>query len=257
MPVSGFLKMSFMKSKFPSRVIFDFPLFRGGVEDFLSVLFSESRPQCVAYLNAHTVNLAHSEPNFRRTLQQMDLLYADGMSLVKTAAKVGRPIEERINAGDFFTRFLWKCVTSEATVAFVGSANGVAEKAAAELQKNLPQSPIQFTHHGYFFASASQKETLLKQLKTVNPKYLLLGLGSPIQEELALEWAVELPETTIWCVGALFEYSAGRKRAPAWVREIGAEWVVRLCLEPGRLWRRYLIGNAKYLYHEYCWRKNL
>lgn len=241
----------------PQRSLFDFPVFAGSVSDFLALLHAEQSPRTIAYLNAHTVNLAHSDSSFRKLLLQKELLYADGMSLVRTASRVGRPLAERVNAGDFLPRFLWSCVVHQSSVAFVGSPPGVAEQAAQALVRGLPSNPVVFTHHGFFLADPDLKVNTLERLKELQPRFLLLGLGSPAQEQLAQEWSAVLPKTTIWCVGALFEYSAGRKRAPAWVRQLGAEWVVRLALEPRRLWKRYLIGNPKYLYHEYCWRKNL
>jgi N-acetylglucosaminyldiphosphoundecaprenol N-acetyl-beta-D-mannosaminyltransferase len=54
----------------------------------------------------------------------------------------------------------------------------------------------------------------------------------------------------VWCVGALFEYYGGKRfRAPVWMRRCGLEWIFRFVLEPGRLWRRYLIGNARFVYY--------
>lgn len=45
-------------------------------------------------------------------------------------------------------------------------------------------------------------------------------------------------------VGGLFDFYAGRvSRAPGWLRELGLEWVYRFSQEPGRMWRRYWIGN--------------
>jgi N-acetylglucosaminyldiphosphoundecaprenol N-acetyl-beta-D-mannosaminyltransferase len=45
-------------------------------------------------------------------------------------------------------------------------------------------------------------------------------------------------------VGAAFDFHTGRvSQAPKWMRENGLEWFYRLCMEPRRLWRRYLINN--------------
>jgi N-acetylglucosaminyldiphosphoundecaprenol N-acetyl-beta-D-mannosaminyltransferase len=76
-------------------------------------------------------------------------------------------------------------------------------------------------------------------------------MGSPRQERFALHLRdeVQLGTPVIWCVGALFEYLAGERfRAPRWVRRIGMEWLVRLALEPRRMWRRYLIGNLVFVW---------
>jgi N-acetylglucosaminyldiphosphoundecaprenol N-acetyl-beta-D-mannosaminyltransferase len=45
-------------------------------------------------------------------------------------------------------------------------------------------------------------------------------------------------------VGGSFDVYAGRvKRAPAWMRRVGLEWLFRVSQEPGRMWRRYA-GDA-------------
>jgi hypothetical protein len=39
-----------------------------------------------------------------------------------------------------------------------------------------------------------------------------------------------------------------RRRAPRWIQAIALEWLFRLLMEPRRLWRRYLIGNARFVF---------
>ena len=49
-------------------------------------------------------------------------------------------------------------------------------------------------------------------------------------------------------VGALLDFLSGAvPRAPAWMRRLRLEWVFRLIIEPGRLWRRYILGNPVFL----------
>jgi N-acetylglucosaminyldiphosphoundecaprenol N-acetyl-beta-D-mannosaminyltransferase len=49
-------------------------------------------------------------------------------------------------------------------------------------------------------------------------------------------------------VGGSFDVIAGKvKRAPLWIQTIGMEWLYRLYQEPKRMWRRYLIGNCKFI----------
>jgi len=48
-------------------------------------------------------------------------------------------------------------------------------------------------------------------------------------------------------VGAAFDFLAGRKpRAPRLLRRLGLEWTHRLASEPRRLWKRYLVSNARF-----------
>ena len=50
-------------------------------------------------------------------------------------------------------------------------------------------------------------------------------------------------------VGAAFDFHAGTvKRAPAFMRKAGLEWLHRLGSEPRRLWRRYLTTNSRFIW---------
>ena len=49
-------------------------------------------------------------------------------------------------------------------------------------------------------------------------------------------------------IGAVFDFYAGKiNRAPKWMINMGIEWLYRLIKEPRRMWRRYLIGNLKFI----------
>jgi exopolysaccharide biosynthesis WecB/TagA/CpsF family protein len=72
-------------------------------------------------------------------------------------------------------------------------------------------------------------------------------MGQPRQELWAWRNFAQFEATTM-CVGALFEFVAGTvSRAPQWMRSARIEWIYRLAQEPKRLWRRYLVGNVKFM----------
>ena len=53
-----------------------------------------------------------------------------------------------------------------------------------------------------------------------------------------------------WTIGAVFDFFAGTvERAPIWWQEHGLEWLYRLLKEPKSMWRRYIIGNALFLWN--------
>lgn len=74
-----------------------------------------------------------------------------------------------------------------------------------------------------------------------------VGLGTPKQDFEAERLAEALPLLAA-AVGAAFDFTAGTvKPAPAWMQRSGLEWAHRLASEPRQLWRRYLIGNARFV----------
>lgn len=95
--------------------------------------------------------------------------------------------------------------------------------------------------------TAHELEMQDRRISATAPHIVWVGLGTPKQDWEAQRLAASIGATTI-AVGAAFDFAAGTVReAPKWVRAIGLEWFFRLCSQPKRLWRRYLIGNSKFL----------
>jgi len=75
-----------------------------------------------------------------------------------------------------------------------------------------------------------------------------VGLGSPKQDFWMQLHRPLLYAPVIVGAGAAFDFCSGTKpQAPRWMQGCGLEWFFRLCCEPGRLWKRYLIGNSLFL----------
>ena len=225
----------------------------------------------VYYANAHTANLARRDARFRRTLCGGDILYADGASIVWASRWSTRRLPRRMTAADFFPQFARRCAETGVTLYLLGGRPGIAEQAAANLRAELPNLRIVGTHHGYFADEESAR--VVAEINAARPDALLVGLSSPRQELWLAEHAgrprearaatpVAQPPSAValdvpvkWCVGALFDYSAGvERRAPAWLCNIGGEWLFRLLVDPVGKWRRYLVGNPVFVWNALRWR---
>ena len=206
----------------------------------------KSQPRLIVYLNAHCINLYFRDDVYARIVDAADCVYADGQAVVWASTFLGQPLPERVNAGDFLEAFCERCAEENLSIYFLGSAAGVAEKAAENLKKNCPAMKVAGCHSGYF--KPDEAEALVQKIKETHPDILLIGMGVPLQEKFAAARLSELAAPVIWCVGALFEYYAGvTPRAPRWMRTCGLEWLFRLIVEPRRMWRRYILGNAAFL----------
>lgn len=206
-------------------------------------------PRVVGYLNAHTVNLALGKGGvLGPALRQFDLVYPDGMSVVWAARLRGMKVPERCSAADYFRDFLGEASRLGRTIALVGGVEGLSERCAAALIDEFPKLQVVYTSHGYHARGTPGFEAMMGELRILKPGVVLVGMGSPAQELFALECRNAGIPTT-WCVGALFEYFTPgvRKRAPDWMTRIGLEWLFRLVQEPGRMWKRYLIGNLMFV----------
>jgi N-acetylglucosaminyldiphosphoundecaprenol N-acetyl-beta-D-mannosaminyltransferase len=104
-------------------------------------------------------------------------------------------------------------------------------------------------HHGFFdhAPGSAENERVLAAINAARPDLLLVNMGMPRQEAWLAENWHSLDVRVAITAGALVDHVAGRvKRPPAWVADAGLEWAVRLALEPGRLWRRYLLGLPRF-----------
>ena len=124
-----------------------------------------------------------------------------------------------------------------------GGAPGVAGDAARVLTARIPELRIVGVEHGY-----GNPDAAAARIAAARADVVVVALGNPLQER----WIATHPEALRGAVaigvGALLDYLSGRvPRAPRWVRTMRAEWLYRLAVEPRRLWRRYLVGNARFV----------
>ncbi len=208
-----------------------------------------SQPRLISYVNAWSVCVAHDHPDYRRIMTHPDtLLYADGQSIVWASDWLGRPLPERINAGDFWPELCRRLVRDHVSIYLLGGRPGEAETAASVMRRRFPGLNILGVHPGFF--SEKESDSIARAIRDSGADMVWIGMGAPRQECWAARNQMIMRVPVVWCVGALFEYIAGhRSRAPIWMRRAGLEWAYRLVLEPGRLWKRYLIGNGRFVYY--------
>lgn len=205
-----------------------------------------------AYANAHTVNLAWSDPAFLETLCAMDLVYADGMSVLLAGKLAGRVLPERMTAADYSDWFASRCADEGASLFLLGGEPGVAAQAAHALSDKYPNLRVVGAHHGFF--AEDESPAIVSAVNQSGASVLLVGMSSPRQESWVVRHSDAIDVPVIWCVGALFDYYAGREpRGPDWLCRNGGEWLYRLGADPAHKWRRYLIGNPLFAVRAIGW----
>jgi N-acetylglucosaminyldiphosphoundecaprenol N-acetyl-beta-D-mannosaminyltransferase len=197
---------------------------------------------------------------YRQTLNRADLVYADGVGIVWGARLWGHRLPDRSTAADFMPDFCKTFAEHGLRVYLMGARQGIAKEAADCLLKKVPNLRIVGTQHGYF--KQEETEEIKQRINLARPDVLLIGLGAPYQEFWIEDNISELDVPVIWGVGGLFDFISGRtKRGPQWLLDHGFEWLCRLVVEPRRLWRRYLIGNSKFvlyiLWHRFIVKRSL
>lgn len=208
------------------------------------------------YANAHTVNLACGNPRFARVLSKCDVLIGDGASVLWASGATGRTLPARLTAMDYFFPLAARCAEAGISMYFLGAADDVAQQAAERVHAAEPRLKIVGACNGHFDLNRSWK--VIDRINHAAPNILLVGMSSPRQELWIERYASELHVPVLWCVGALFDYLAGReRRAPAWMCRHHCEWMYRLAMDPLGKWRRYLVGNPLFLWNYLRWRSGM
>ena len=209
-------------------------------------------PLTLSYVNAHVINLAAGRARLADALRSADVLFADGVSVVWASRWASAQLPERMTANDYYPRFMSRCAEEGLRVFLLGGRLGVAEKAAAAMRAVEPTLRIVGTHHGQF-GTASDAE-VVSRINAANVDVLLAGLSTPRQEIFLAEHREQLQVPVRWCVGAMLDYWAGLESpAPAWACRFSAEWLYRLAVDPVSKWRRYLLGNPRFIWTTLCW----
>jgi exopolysaccharide biosynthesis WecB/TagA/CpsF family protein len=207
-------------------------------------LYLEDIPATVAYVNAHTLNLATSDIEYRRVLQEADLVLNDGAGVAMAARLQGRRFPANLNGSDFNPRIVRLASERGWPVFFLGGRPGVARSAAERLQGRFNRLNVAGYRDGYF----EDESAVVDEIKRSGAGLLMVALGNPKQELFLARHLSATGARLGVGVGAFFDFTAGAvPRAPQWMNRAGIEWIYRLAQEPGRMWRRYLIGNPVFL----------
>jgi exopolysaccharide biosynthesis WecB/TagA/CpsF family protein len=211
----------------------------------LARLVAERRFTKVSFLNAHNANIAYSDPVFAEALDDF-LILPDGIG-VDVAAKLlyGAPFPDNLNGTDFVPAFL-QASSRPLTVGLLGATRVNAEAASVKLAALAVQHNFVVVHDGYF--SAAEEQRIVDRIEKLRPDVLLVAMGVP-RQELWIARHIDARHCTLpIAVGALLDFLSGTvPRAPLWMRQLRLEWLFRLWVEPGRLWRRYVVGNPLFL----------
>ncbi len=204
----------------------------------------------LGYVNVHALNLAYSLPWFRKFLNSSNLVFCDGFGVKWASEFLYHKTLYRHTPPDWIPLLAENFFQENLSMYFLGAKPGVTDRAAAVLCSKVPGLKILGVHHGYFNKTVESQEQreILKEINDLRPDLLMVGFGMPYQEQWIAEHCDQLNVKVILPVGAMFDYLSGAMiRSPQWITDFGLEWLGRLVLEPGRLWRRYIIGNPLFI----------
>ncbi len=204
----------------------------------------------ICVTGVHGVSEAQKDPEFRAILNRAYLNTPDGMPLVWLGKYHFGQEVNRVYGPDLMLAICAATEDSPYSHFFFGGGNGVADTLSLKLKKRFPGMKIAGKYTPPFRPlSATEENELVNLVGDKKPAIIWVGLSTPKQEKFMAGYLQKLETTLMIGVGAAFDFHAGTVRqAPKWIQHSGLEWLFRLCLEPKRLWRRYLKNNPLFLF---------
>jgi N-acetylglucosaminyldiphosphoundecaprenol N-acetyl-beta-D-mannosaminyltransferase len=206
------------------------------------------RSHVVHFLAAHPTVEARSDADYRVLLNEGNLNVADGLP-VAIAARIQGASGSRLPGTDAFGVVARWGLERGLRHYLYGATNETLMSMRANLEKTYPGIVV-VGHEAPPFRPVEDDEldATVAAIRSSNADVIWVGLGAPKQDVMGARLRDRQGSPAIMCVGAAFDFLAGTKRrAPSWMRRAGLEWLYRLVSEPRRLWRRYLVGNTRFV----------
>lgn len=209
---------------------------------------SRGETRCVCEAPIHMVMECYDSPDFRRCINDADLVTAGGMPVVWVMRLLGARRQPRVYGPELTLRVCEAAARANVPVGFFGGTAEVARDLVHNLEKRYPGLPVVFSYAPPFGPIPRQEdEAVCARIAASGCRILFVGLGCPKQERWMDEHRGRIRAVMLG-VGAAFDFISGHKpQAPGWLQAMGGEWLFRLATEPRRLWRRYAYHNPRFV----------
>ncbi len=220
-------------------------------ERLVACAASAAAPLLVAHADVHVLTRALHEADYGAGLARFDCICPDGMPIVWLLRRKGAAAS-RLYGPDMM-EWMWDRGRAAGLRHFL---LGGSPEAQRKLQENFaarfPGAIVAGAYSPHMGAwPEGEDERILARIRESGAHCVWVGLGCPKQERWLFTHREALPPAVYFGVGAAFNFHAGLvKQAPAWLRSHGLEWLYRLCREPRRLFKRYLVHNTRFI--RYC-----
>ena len=206
----------------------------------------QRQPGYVIAANVHVIMTAYWNRAYQAVVNQAVLVTPDGMPLVLGLRLLGNAHQTRVYGPDLMLRWCDRASQTGQSIYLYGSSWETLEILQVRLLERFPGLIIAGTHSPKFGKlSEAERQADCDRIHASGAAVVFVALGCPKQEW----WMAQAGLNAVAIgVGAAFRFHTGEvAQAPRWMMKVGMEWAYRLCQEPRRLWRRYVIHNPAFL----------
>ena len=207
----------------------------------------QKEPLHLVGVNADKINEMKKNPELAEIVNNCGVINADGASVVMASRYLKKELPERVAGIDLMHSLVALSAEKGYSVYLLGAKQEVVDKTATVLQDEFPELKIVGIHNGYF--RREDWPQVSAELKSAAPDFVFVGITSPLKEYL-VEYLQNDGNCSVFMgVGGSFDVISGNiPRAPLWIQKINMEWFFRMMQEPKRLFKRYLVGNWKFIF---------
>ncbi len=197
-------------------------------------------------VNADKLLQMCDDPWMDACVRRCEVVNADGASMVMAARRLGSPVPERVAGVDLMAELCALAEREGYRVFLLGAKREVVERTRDALLGEYPGLDVVGVRDGYF--GEGEFDAVAEEVRDSGAQVTFVGITSPKKERL-IERFRELGLTGAYVgVGGSFDVVSGAiPRAPMWMQRAHLEWLFRMMQEPGRLAKRYVAGNARFM----------
>ncbi|MHC5251303.1 WecB/TagA/CpsF family glycosyltransferase [Listeria kieliensis] len=214
----------------------------------IETLISTQKPSQHVVINASKINLMAENSQLRTIIEESPLVNADGQSIVWAARFLGFKVSERVTGIDLFENIVIRAAEKGWRVYYFGATEEVVQIVVKKHRKKYPNLNVVGYRNGYF--EEAESSSIAQKIHESRADVLFVAFSSPKKELWIHAHKDEMQVPFVMGVGGSFDVVAGKtKRAPRWMQKTGLEWFYRFIQEPRRMFKRYIIGNFRFIKH--------
>jgi len=227
------------------------PILSCNLKNTANLIFERIRNQeqiVHACMNAAITVMIRENPVFWECIKKADIISADGQAVVWASRLLGGHLPSRVPGPDLMEEMIEIASRNRMKIFLLGAEQPIVEKVVDVYSKKFGPEIVAGFKNGYF--SPGESDAIASEINNSKADFLFVAIPSPSKEFFIEKYRTKMPNVKLLMgVGGTFDVISGKvKRAPRWMQDNGLEWLYRLSREPGRLWKRYLFGNTKFIF---------
>ncbi len=201
----------------------------------------------------HLIKLQNDKA-FYEFYKSANWVICDSKIIALCSKFLNTPIKEAIPGSSFFTEFYnYHKENENIKIFLLGAADSVADRAMQQINERIGRNIIVGAHSPSYGFEKNENECnqIIELINRTDATVLVVGVGAPKQEKWIAKYKDRFTYIKLFMpLGATIDFEANNvKRAPKIFQILALEWLYRMCVDPKRLVKRYLIDDMPFFYY--------